>query len=82
MELIIAAAGLGVSATFLVPFLYGIVKGFLPATITSSVSIPTTYPSTGSGFLWSTLTWGVLLGAALWAISFIRPVGTALREEV
>lgn len=81
MELALYGGALGLSAAFLVPLIYGFIKGLLPASVTSNVAIPTSYPTTGAGILWTVLIWGGLLGLSLWAISFIKPVGRAIESE-
>jgi hypothetical protein len=81
MELLIYALALGVAAVYIVPILAGIAKGFLPATVSAQMTVPTTYPQTFSAGLWSIVFWGALLGVALWAISFVRPVKRAIQRE-
>jgi hypothetical protein len=81
MEYVIFAVALGFVATIIVPLLYGQASRFLPATLTTNANVPTSIPQ-GAGILWSIVTWGVFFGVALWLVSMIRPVGTAVRESV
>lgn len=81
MELLLYMAGLGVSAAVIAPFLFGLVKNFLPASIQSASTLPSTYPSSGAAILWSVVLWGAFLGGAVWLISLVRPVGEAIRRE-
>lgn len=81
MELLIYGAALGVSAAYIVPILAKIFVGFLPASIQTNFTVPTATPATLTAGFWAILFWGVLLGASLWAVSLIRPVGEAVRES-
>ena len=81
MELVIYGLALGVSATLIVPLVYGLVRGFIPATISGNVNIPSGYPASGAAILWSVVVWGVLLGGSIWLVSMFKPVGRAIREE-
>jgi len=82
MQLAIYAGALGLCAALIVPILYGFLSRFLPASIKAASTVPTSYPTTLQGVLWSVVVWGVFLGAAIWLVSMIRPVGSAIRSEV
>lgn len=81
MELLIYGLALGFSAAILVPIVAGLSAKVLPTSISQNVSVPTSYPTTGAGILWSILFWGLFLGLSLWAVSLIGPVGRAVRSE-
>lgn len=81
LEFLIYVVVLGLSAGLIVPFVWGFVKGMLPAQYSASVSLPSGYPTTVEGILWTVLVWGLLLAGALYAVSFIGPIDKALRME-
>jgi hypothetical protein len=81
MELVIYGLALGVSAVIIVPILYSLVGGLLPTTLTTGVQIPTAVPTTAQAIAVSVVLWGIFLGLALWAVSMIHPVKTAIQNE-
>lgn len=80
IEFLFYAAILGAAVVYIVPLLAGVVKGMLPATVAANFNVPTAYPTSMTAGLWSIVFWGALLGATLWALSHVRPIGRVIER--
>lgn len=81
MELAIYALALGFAAAVIVPLVYGLVAKFLPTSLTAGVSLPTTFPTSFQALGVSVILWGAFMALAIWALSLLRPVRTAINAK-
>lgn len=81
MELLLYALALGFAAAVIVPLLYGFTAKILPTSITTGLSVPTTFPTSFQALGLSIVIWGIFLGLAIWALSYIPKVGRAVKRE-
>lgn len=80
MEILIYVLALGLAAGIFVPLFYNFIGASLPASISGSVVIPSR-PTGAKNILVTIIVWGAFLTAAIWLLSLVKPIRSAIQKE-